>query len=350
MREFVELIMGITGYAAPQVNRPLSEVACIAQMMYDPNKKIPMMTPVLLDSQALAKANVSAVDKKLEDILGRPKSGHQMHGRMYFPPNTGFKANYKVTVVSNKVHVIEPKTLLDDHRVKNIDVFDPNKISKIADFVKKQGTLSFRIEDPVAAKKFMKGVNCFAKHYSHTVYYGHHHPGNGSPRGSCVDDILVLYVNFLDLPFAIPIYNRRKVDGMGIKIGMYWPASSQKTGGMYASDEIYLGVNRYATNLHVVDGVTINNRGYIGSEYVSHFCKQLDVEIQRRKDLPKLIKKAKENAKKMQSEANKMKGQPKSKPSRRSGGMTAIKLDTSGTSNWGATSSSSTTGTYYTTS
>jgi hypothetical protein len=355
MREFVELIMGLTGFVAPQLDRPLSEVACIGQQLYDPNKKVPLMTPVLLDSQGLKRASIKKSYSKdsLEWLSGKGNKGQQMHAKILFPPNPTFKSNYQITVVSDRVHVMDPKMLLDGHRVKNIDEFETSKISKIADFVKEQGVLSLRMEDPTVATKFMKNLNCFAKAYKKTVFMGHNHPGNESPKSSNVDDLLVTYATFLDLPYAIPIYNRKKVDGMGIRIGMYWPASSHSMGGMHASDEACVALSQYADNLLVVDGAIVNKSGYIGSDYISHFCKKLEREVQRRKDLPNLKKKAKENAKKQQSEIKKMKAQMtnKGKPARRSDRMTAIKIDTSGTSSsWGSNSASTTTGTYYTTS
>jgi len=130
---------------------------------------------------------------------------------------------------------------------------------------------------------------------------------------------------------------------------MYWPASSRAIGGLHASDELYVALSQYADNLLVVDGATVNKGGFIGSEYVSHFCKHLERESQRRKDLPKLKKKAKETGKKRTAELKKMKAQmiAKKKPPRQSGGMATIKIDTSATGTWDASTSTST---YYTTS
>jgi len=298
MQEFTKYLMGVMEQPKLLEEKSPSPTVCIGQMLYEPGMPIPLMSPVIIDTNYQEKSSYTLQISESNRVFVKVKT--------YFPPNSNFNPINTIVTNVNKVSVTEPKQLLDNHCVKDIDIFKKENIGKIADYVKEHGVITFRMENPNTAINFMSTcLKSVKSDYRYSCFIKRFCVGNRHPRLSCIDDTLILFVSFFDLPYAIPVYNKKKADGMGVRIGMYWPKSTKKMGKLCEVDSLYFAVSMHPDNLLHIDGQKINKPGFICNDYIDNFCNTLNNEIKRRKDLPRLIEEAKQNKKKEEGEPSK---------------------------------------------
>ncbi len=277
----VNMLLGVSG------RWPNDEEITTALVIRDPNRGIPTYTPVIVPKHVFtAQKSESRESGKASVVL-------------YFPTPSGHHPRYATAFNTNNLYALGPNGVTSNRRVKITDEFDFKKINKIAEFLKTEGALTILMENPKAAESFISKLGLFKKEFEYSTFYGHW-PGNESPRVK--PDLLTMAITLYDLPCAIPVFNHKKADGMGVTITTFWPKTSEVIGTLYSYDEMSFAVNKYSDNLLYIDGTVIAEQGFVENGYVEHFTKILRREVDRRKGLSKSLRQEKKAAKKLSEE------------------------------------------------
>lgn len=248
--ELVEILLGIAD----------KESAYTAIVAYDEGQGVPLLTPIIAER----------VDP------------YVVRGTIYFPSSVGHHCRSYIHISEKSILPLQPKKIIKNRRVKTIDEFEYKKVRKIQEFIRADGAITFVIEEPLAAIEFIKGLGYFKKEFPCTSFCGNNN--SGSNKGPSVNgDILSLVITMYDLQYAIPIYNKKKADGMAIDVTLMWQKSSEKLCRMSFLNEMHFIVNSYPDNVLFVDGVNIREKSFIGSMYISHCIDRMNNEIERRK-------------------------------------------------------------------
>lgn len=211
----------------------------------------------------------------------------------YFPSVDGSKSRRSQTMYATNIMESDPKRLIEGRRVLAVEEFDYSKIDRLATCVKDEGVVTFLIEDIAGANKTIKKMALFKKDYKYQAFLGHN--SDGCSDCGILEDLLTFQISVFDISLVIPIYSKKRVDGLGITMGFFWPKYSEKTGALHRREELSFVVSKYPDNLLFVDGEKVTKRGFPGSEYVQHYTGLLQREEDRRRSVEKSRKSPKKD-------------------------------------------------------
>ena len=204
-----------------------------------------------------------------------------VRGTIYFPTGEGhLHRNYILIAKNESLLPLKPKGIIQDRRVKIIDEFEYKKVGKIQEFVRGDGAITFIIEDPAAAMEFIKNLGYFKKEFPCTSFCGGNSPG-GSRNPPTVGDSLSLVITMYDLKYAIPVFNKKKADGMAITITLMWAKTNELVSSIAYVNEICFIVNSYPDNVLFVDGTKIRDKSFMNNACISLFLSQINDEVVR---------------------------------------------------------------------
>lgn len=255
----IKRLLGITGQPG----------AYTAIVLNSEGQGVPIYTPVIVE----------------EDI------GYK-RATMYFPTTiVGYQCRSHILLNQNgSLLPIKPKGIIQDRRVKIIDEFEYKKLKKIREFVRSNGVITFIIENLNEAGEFVKALGNFKKEFSCTAFCGSDSPG-GNKKPLVGGDSLVLAITMYDLKYAIPIFNKKRVDGMAVSLTLVWPKASEQAGGIIHINEMHFIVSSYPDNVLFIDGVKIRDNSFVSNMCISLFLNQIAGEIERRKTELSKVKK-----------------------------------------------------------
>jgi hypothetical protein len=276
----------LTGHSNPET------MLRIGNLINSANEtSIPQLSPVVVK----VKDKVAAESDE-HDVPYYKKVSSTTEIVTFFPSGPGLRSGMKALVSAKNIHIVPSKTLFVDHRIKDIETFEFQKVTKIMEYVKKFGVVSFRMAETQSAIKFLQCMDSIRKIYKVNTYFGNNAHGRLSPISGKHNDKLTLFVSFFDLPYSIPVYNYRKADGMGIRFGLYWPESSNEAKMLWLLDEHYLVVSLTTDNVIFVDGHKVNNQCWISDSHISCLISHIVKDEERRKEMKKPVKKAKQSS------------------------------------------------------
>jgi hypothetical protein len=247
--KLIELLLGISG----------QDGAYPAIVVNNEGQNIPILTPVIVE----------------KDI-------GIMRGTMYFPSAEGHQNREYVHLSEKSLLRLQPKGLIYNRRIKTVDEFEYKKLRKIQEFIRSEAAITFIIEKPESSIEFMKNLGYFKKEFPCTSFCGNITSGN-SKTSSAVGDLLSIAVTIYDLQYAIPIYNKKKIDGMAVALSVLWPKSSEKLGRIAFVNEMHFIANSYPDNVLFVDGTKLREKSFVGNMYIAHCIDRMLNEIERRK-------------------------------------------------------------------
>ena len=256
--KLIEKLLGIIG----------QEGAYPALIINSEGQSVPTYTPVIVE----------------EDI------GYK-RATIYFPTVTGH-VNRGFVLIKQKESFIplKPEGIIQNRRVKIIDEFEYKKLRKIKEFVRSNGAITFVIESPKEILEFMKSLEQFKKEFFCTSFCGSNSPG-GNKKPLVKGDQLALIITIYDLKYAIPIYNKKKADGMAVSITLMWPKGSEQLDQLIHINEMHFIVNSYPDNILFVDGVRIRDDSFPSNMCISLFLSQIGSEVERIKNELSKVKK-----------------------------------------------------------
>lgn len=269
--DFIRALLGVNK------RWPDQELAT-AITLFNNESAIPAFNPVIVSKKSLEK----------DENYGRGEQ--QLKIVNHFPTSRGTRARGASVVYKDSVIETESKGMFD-RKIKHIDAFDFGKMPNILEFVKQSGVITFTMDDMKGARELFSRLHLFKQGFKHTSFPGHR---SGSASLTSINsDYLTLAMTIYDLPFAIPVYNRKKANGIAVSMILFWPKYSEKTGQLKCKEEMNFLLNSHADNLLCIDGAKIRERGFPGSDYSNHYLKLLRSEEGRRKSAEKKLEKPK---------------------------------------------------------
>lgn len=241
-------------------------------LLVSPNAHEMMYTPVIVPKRILK------VEKEIANI----------YAVRYFPSPNDHAPVRRFQVGSNDVLPTNPKKIIVDRRVKNINHFDYSKLDNIHEVLKSDGAITFLIEDIESASKFVSNLGVFEKTYNNVAFVCSTKEGRvAEVKG----DRLVFFITIFDLPYAIPIYSHKRANGMAISFGTFWIKSTMKKRKFLAYDETSFVVNEFPDNITVIDGEVICSSGLTSQfsvpRYISRLCKTMKGDITLKDEVEK---------------------------------------------------------------
>jgi hypothetical protein len=264
MHDFIKKSLGVTGL----LQEDHDQVSLMVTLeRFGPS--IPMLTPVLVSNMAIM-------------------SGDSLVGCSYFPANHKAESyKHKFSGYFQSFRLIESRGLLEGHEVKDVVSFDFNKIAKVKEYVRSVGALTFRMFDIQEIINYVEHINEWSKVFGYACMPKFFDFNKTQPLSidKYPEDSLAMFITMIDLPLAIPIYNRKKVDGIAMIMGFYWPESSSYVSSLYISKEINIVLSNYQENVICVDGEYINSPTEVASLQkrlvMGNVRKQLELERHR---------------------------------------------------------------------
>ena len=165
--------------------------------------------------------------------------------------------------------IIEPidiKPLYGNHKVITVSNFDLAKLDRLFDFIHDVGAITIVVEGP-GRETLMRNVRHIEERFKYTSLFYYNAWSKKFLTGD--DDKYVCLLTFLDLPYCVPLFNMRKVDGIGLSISGATIKASKEYGQLhrvFRSDFIY---SNFEENVFVIDGVSINSKTSVGSDTYS---------------------------------------------------------------------------------
>jgi hypothetical protein len=241
-----------------------------AIVLNNTDSSLPLYTPVIVSEKYL---HGKAVGEPHEfGFFGEDTYTRSIKGLLYFPTPRGHH-NRSYHLFQPKILMpIDPKEIINNRCVKEIDEFKFKYLGKIQEFIQERGAITFTIKDQMQAALFMKNIGHFKKEYPYTAYYGNI---NGSDKSSDPGDTLTLVITMYDLSYAIPVYSKKRSRGMAVSVTMVWTKRSESLGYLSFNHEIHFVVNSYADNLLTIDGARIQDKSFVTAPYIDHFIKML---------------------------------------------------------------------------
>jgi hypothetical protein len=179
-----------------------------------------------------------------------------------FPFRSGYEPGRSPSMDKSHLTVISGECFLNNSKIKVIPRFEINKLDSLLEYVKDNGAMTFNITSQESTKKTAKNVCKFLdKLYKmcdmykyNSVFYCDY------PTGSRICNMKdTLYTaRFLDLHNCVPIFNHKRVDGVGVIFNMSSISSTKATGSLATNICITLVLSNYKDNIFTTDGIQVN--------------------------------------------------------------------------------------------
>jgi len=172
---------------------------------------------------------------------------------------------------------VDLRPLCGNHKVINVSEFDLGKFDRLTEFIRDVGGISLVIEYPAGRKAIPKQMRKIEKlfEYSSMFYYN----GWGSKHLLGEDDKFIGVMTFLDLPYCIPIFNMRRVHGLGLSFSGATLKASKSYGQLhriFRTDFIY---SNYIDNAFVIDGIDVNTVRPMSTDVYKELVKMISQEL-----------------------------------------------------------------------
>lgn len=181
------------------------------------------------------------------------------------------------------------ENFIRDHRILDIDFFDPDKVSRLIQYLHDVGSISFVILGEVGQRSIAADLAKYIvpKFGFHTIMYFNSWMSGKFLAGA--DDMKLGLLNMFDVRYCLPIFNRRKADGIGVSCSIITKKATIEYGAVHRLNCLDFVLNNYEDNLMIVDGAYLCEPWHIGSAIVRDFEAQaaVNLKVAGEKDLKK---------------------------------------------------------------
>lgn len=206
---------------------------------------------------------------------------------IHFPSREGQLCRSRVALPPNFLIRMDSKNVFSASTIKEIDVFDWHRVTRIVDFVKENGKMTFVMSNQRAAAEFISNLTNFQKCFRYSTSFGL--SSYKDSNDSLSNAALTAFINIYDLQYAVPTFDKRKADGIAIAIGLFWPKLIEKESVNPITLQVFFALNNHSANILVADGEKINEIGFVKKDYLEHMASALERDALR-------LKKERENA------------------------------------------------------
>lgn len=243
--------------------KTLDEVTTVNISM-DPNKYIPSGSPGIVLKESLFS-----------------REGMFVPVLFPFPARAGLAPEVYTEIYNKNLYPIPQKNLLTKHTIKTIDMFYIKKIKHIKEYVKTDGAITFILNDLSNAKEFFINIPLLCSSaYKYEAFF-HHYTGQSNIVRSNENKFMV-FVSFIDINYCIPIFDHRKVDGMGVYCGFM--CKNIKTNNNILIDALTFVLSNYKDNLFYLDGSNVSVPTKINKDVLLYMVQHIVNEMKYLKD------------------------------------------------------------------
>lgn len=228
---------------------------------FDPNRHVPSGSPGVVNKNALF--NTECFESRSVPVL------------FPFSPRAGVTPGTCIKIHSKNIYELSQKNLIVGHKVKTIDTFNIKKLKKIKDFVKDNAAITFALFDASNAINFFANIPDICSRYSHSTFFYHYGDGlSGYIRNT--DDVFVSFISFIDINYCIPIFDHRKVDGMGVYCGSMY--NNKKDKGSVLIDALCFVLSNHRENLFYADGANVATESRISTDVLKYMIQRIKLK------------------------------------------------------------------------
>ena len=227
----------------------------------DPNKYIPSGSPGVVNKNTLLNTE-------------RPE-GRSVSVLFPFSPRAGVTPGTCIKIHSKNIYQLPQKKLIVGHKVKTIDMFKTKRLRKIRDFVKDNDAITFALFDATNASEFFANIPNICSGYKYSTFFYHHGEGSAGYMRNA-DDVFVSFVSFIDINYCIPIFDHRKVDGMGVYCGFMYNNKDGK--GSVLIDVLCFVLSNHRENLFYTDGAKVASESKISSDVLKYMIQRIELK------------------------------------------------------------------------
>lgn len=190
-------------------------------------------------------------------------------------------------VPTTNIAAVDLKPLYKNHEVLEIAQFDISKFDRLMQFVRDVGGISLVIGNPEGRQTITKSVARFLGNWqlSSVFYYN----GWGKQPLDGEDDHYLCILTLLDLPYCVPLFNMRKVDGVGLSFCGATRKASEYNGQLHRIFRADIVCSNYPENIFYIDGVEVNQKNPLGSDHYRQLTEMasqtLDISTSKKKKL-----------------------------------------------------------------
>lgn len=240
---------------------------------FDPNRYLPSGSPGIV----------------LKDYLLSAKKHQTIRVLFPFPTKKGIAPGAVVDINHENIHPLSPKSLITNHKIKAVDKFEKNKLYSINKYVADNAAITFTFSNLKAAALFWKDIPYLCSTYKYTALF--YHLGGGRKRKN-PEEKFIPFVSFIDLPYCIPVFDYRKIDGMGVCCGFMYKKGHEENGKiLYTTttvDMLYFILSNHQANILYTDGVKLGSSAPLGIDilnYMYHFI-ELEMAYKKQQKIP----------------------------------------------------------------
>lgn len=237
----------------------LDEVVPV-NISFDPNKYLPSGSPGVTLKRNLENNRIS----QFVSVL------------FPFPPKAGIAPGIHTKVHAENIYQLPQKRLITGHKVKTINMFEHSKLRGIRDYVNDNDAITFVLDSLVGALDFFSYIPDIMSRYKYSTHFYHCGTGITSDMKN-KDDAFIPFVSFVNINYCIPIFDHRKVDGMGVYCGFMYSNKNSEEFGII--DTLSFVLSNHQANLFHVDGAKIATKAILSSEVLVYLLKRIKAEI-----------------------------------------------------------------------
>jgi len=205
------------------------------------------------------------------------KKGEVVRVSALFPPSQISAGIERCNAYAQIIKQVDVRPLCGNHKVMTIGEFDPSKFERLTEFIHDVGAISFILEHKEGRRNIAKGIHAIESMVKYSALFQHHR--YSLPKLSGKDDSYVCIMTFLDLPYCIPLFNTRKVDGVGLSLAGATMEASEVMGQLNRAFTTDIIFSNYQDNAFVMDGVSVNRPSPIGNAMFRELEKMTTFEL-----------------------------------------------------------------------
>lgn len=162
-----------------------------------------------------------------------------------------------LTPYNTKIKTFGKADLIDSHRVLEIEHFEPEKARRLIEYVKDVGSVSLLIEGELGQRSFLNDLRYLINEFRyHTASYVNI---TGLDRKFLMSegDKRLTLITLLDIPYCSPIFNFKRVDGIGLLYRVITKDATLQYGAPHALSRLDLLLTNYEDNIFIMDGEVV---------------------------------------------------------------------------------------------
>lgn len=282
-------------YIAPKSPDRILEEVCMGRLLNPPSPSpLPFLCPAILgigqEKAIEIKLEQEKTIKNVESPFGHSSlfAAHEIRIFSRFPARQMIGPTTTTSAFIKDLDLIDSKQVLNNHKFKIIEFFDESQIKTIKQYTEEYGAITLIIEEQAAMVSAINSITSIKNAFNYCCFMN---VKNANPDHSA-DDLPALFISFIDLPYAIPIFNDKKVNGIGVRMGLYWPKLTESSHKLTPIYEIYFIVSMFEENIFYIDGKTLNKPGMDDKSQKELFMFNLEQSLKPQKEKSLKQKKA----------------------------------------------------------